>query len=71
MFGKKDNEELLNQGERSFIGESMHLEPVIVRGQTSVRELLTYYMGKNTIERQNFIIDNLRIEEDILEKTLA
>ena len=54
-----------------FIGESMRLEPVIVRGKTSIRELLTYYMGKNTLERQNFIIDNLRIEEDILEKEIV
>ena len=54
-----------------FIGESMHLEPVIVRGKTSIKELLTYYMGKNTIERQNFIIDNLRIEKDILEKEIG
>ena len=49
----------------------MRLEPVIVRGKTSIRELLTYYMGKNTLERQNFIIDNLRIEEDILEKKIV
>tara|TARA_Y100000590_G_C15722797_1_gene1014084 strand:- start:1491 stop:3353 length:1863 start_codon:yes stop_codon:yes gene_type:complete len=54
-----------------FIGESMHLEPVIVRGKTSIKELLTYYMGKNTVERQNFIIDNLRIEKDILEKEIG
>ena len=54
-----------------FIGESMRLEPVIVRGKTSVRELLNYYMGKNTTERQSFIIDNLRIEEDLLEETIA
>ena len=54
-----------------FIGESMRLEPVIVRGKTSVKELLTYYMGKNTIERQGFIIDNLRVEENILEDVLA
>ena len=54
-----------------FIGESMRLEPVIVRGKTSVRELLNYYMGKNTTERQSFIIDNLRIEEDFLEETIA
>ena len=49
-----------------FIGEDMRLEPVIVRGNTSIKELLTYYMGKNTGERQNFIIDNLRIEDNLL-----
>ena len=54
-----------------FIGESMRLEPVIVRGKTSVKELLAYYMGKNTLERQGFIIDNLRVEENILEDVLA
>ena len=54
-----------------FIGDSMRLEPVMVRGKTSIKELLRYYMGKNTAERQGFIIDNLRIEEDILEEALA
>ena len=54
-----------------FIGDSMRLEPVMVRGKTSIKELLSYYMGKNTAERQVFIINNLRIEEDILEATLA
>ncbi len=54
-----------------FIGDSMRLEPVIVRGKTSVKELLTYYMGKNTIERQGFIVDNLRIEKDLLEEAHA
>ena len=54
-----------------FIGDSMRLEPVIVTGKTSVKELLTYYMGKNTLERQGFIIDNLRVEEDVLEKLIG
>ena len=47
-----------------FIGESMRLEPVIIRAKTSVSDLLTYYMGKNTEDRQKFIIDNLRLEEN-------
>ena len=51
-----------------FIGDSMRLEPVIIKGKTSVNDLLKYYMGKNTEERQKFIIDNLRVEEDELEK---
>jgi topoisomerase-4 subunit B len=50
-----------------FIGESMRLEPVIIRGKTSVKDLLKYYMGKNTEDRQNFIIDNLRIDDDTIE----
>ena len=50
-----------------FIGESIRLEPVIIRGKTSVNDLLKYYMGKNTEERQQFIIENLRVEDDELE----
>ena len=50
-----------------FIGESIRLEPVIIRGKTSVKDLLKYYMGKNTEERQKFIIENLRVEDDELE----
>jgi len=42
----------------------MRLEPVIVRGNSSITNLLTYYMGKNTEDRQKFIINNLRFEED-------
>jgi topoisomerase IV subunit B len=48
-----------------FIGENMRLEPVIMEKETSVVKLLTYYMGKNTPDRQRFIIDNLRVEKDI------
>ena len=54
-----------------FIGESMRLEPIIIKGKTSVNDLLKYFMGKNTEERQNFIIENLRIEEDELEEVYA
>ncbi len=54
-----------------FIGESIRLEPVIIRGKTSVNDLLKYYMGKNTEDRQKFIIDNLRVQEDNLENTHA
>ena len=54
-----------------FIGDSIRLEPVIVRGKTSVKDLLTYYMGKNTEDRQKFIIENLRIEEDEVAETIA
>jgi len=48
----------------NFIGVDMRLEPVILDQETSITKLLTYYMGKNTPERQKFIIDNLRIEKD-------
>jgi topoisomerase-4 subunit B len=53
-----------------FIGDNIRLEPIILRKDTSISKLLTYYMGKNTPERQRFIIDNLRIEKD-LEQELA
>lgn len=48
-----------------FIGEDMRLEPIILTKETSIEKLLKYYMGKNTPERQEFIIDNLYIEKDI------
>ena len=48
----------------NFIGVDMRLEPVILDQETSILKLLTYYMGKNTPERQRFIIDNLRVEKD-------
>jgi topoisomerase-4 subunit B len=54
-----------------FIGEDMHLEPVILQKETSILKLLTYYMGKNTPERQRFIIDNLKIEKNIEELAVA
>jgi topoisomerase-4 subunit B len=47
-----------------FIGPDMRLEPIILRADTSIHKLLTYYMGKNTPERQQFIIENLRYEMD-------
>jgi len=51
---------------RHFIGQSMRLDPVILKQSSTIPELLSYYMGKNTPERQNFIIDNLRVEADIV-----
>ena len=50
-----------------FIGENIRLEPVILEKETTIPKLLTYYMGKNTPERQRFIIDNLRVEKDVVE----
>lgn len=49
-----------------FIGENIKLQPVILHNDSSVIKLLNYYMGKNTAERQQFIIDNLRIEKDLV-----
>ena len=48
-----------------FIGENMRLEPVILHKDATISKILTYFMGKNTPERQRFIIENLRIEKDI------
>ncbi len=50
-----------------FIGEDMRLEPVILTKDTHIQKLLNYYMGKNTPDRQTFIIDNLRVEKDVVE----
>ncbi len=52
-----------------FIGPDMRLEQVTLHKNDQVQQLLEYYMGKNTMERQNFIIDNLVIEEDLPEDT--
>lgn len=55
---------------KAFIGPDMRLEPIILRKDTSIKELLTFYMGKNTPTRQTFIIDRLKIEKDLLEDTV-
>ncbi len=47
-----------------FIGENIKLTPVIFKENTTIKKMLEYYMGKNTMERQLFIIDNLKIEID-------
>lgn len=52
---------------RHFIGPSMRLDPVILKRDMSIPEILEYYMGKNTPERQQFIIGNLRLENDLVE----
>lgn len=49
---------------RDFIGPDMRLDRVSLRKEDSVQEMLAFYMGKNTMERQNFIIDNLVIEDE-------
>ncbi len=54
-----------------FIGENMRLEPVIMEKDTSVPKLLSYYMGKNTPDRQRFIIDHLRVEKDVEDAALV
>ena len=49
---------------KHFIGEDIRLEPVLMSKNKSIEEILNFYMGKNTPERQGFIIDNLKVEED-------
>jgi topoisomerase-4 subunit B len=46
----------------------MRLEPVRIKKEDTINEYLEFYMGKNTFERQEFIIGNLRVEEDIVEE---
>ena len=62
-LGEISPEEFVN-----FIGPDMRLEQVTLHKTDQVQKLLEYYMGKNTMERQNFIIDNLVIEEDMAEE---
>lgn len=52
---------------RNFIGPNIRLEPVLLKKDSSIKQILEFYMGKNTPDRQNFIIENLRIELDNLE----
>ncbi len=52
---------------KNFIGKDMRLDPVRLKKDDTVSDILPFYMGKNTPERQEFIIDNLRIEEDLVE----
>lgn len=52
-----------------FIGEQMRKEPVLMAGEAHIQKLLEYYMGKNTQQRQEFIINNLRIELDAVEES--
>ncbi len=51
---------------RNFIGKDIRLDPVTLKKEDLVKDMLEFYMGKNTMERQNFIIDNLVIEEDLV-----
>lgn len=53
---------------RHFIGDDIRLEPVMLDKAMSIEELLEFYMGKNTPDRQEFIIDNLKVEVDLVEE---
>ena len=54
-----------------FIGKNIRLDPVIIAKGMTIKDMLTFYMGKNTPERQEFIIDRLKVEKDIPEKEEA
>ena len=56
---------------KQFINEDIRLEPVRLSSNTQIDEVLEYYMGKNTMKRQEFIIDNLRVETEDTEDILA
>jgi topoisomerase-4 subunit B len=53
---------------KNFIGDSIRLEPIMMDKNTSIEQLLSFYMGKNTPDRQEFIIKNLKVELDVIEK---
>jgi len=52
---------------KNFIGETIRLDPIMMDKNTSVEQLLSFYMGKNTPDRQEFIIKNLKVELDTIE----
>ncbi|NUQ82877.1 MAG: type IIA DNA topoisomerase subunit B [Bacteroidetes bacterium] len=54
-----------------FIGENIRLQPVVLSKETTIKNLLEFYMGTNTPERRNYIIDNLRVEKDLAEHELV
>ena len=74
MTGKPEITRFKGLGEISpdefkhFIGDDIRLEPVMMDKAMSVEELLKFYMGKNTPDRQGFIIENLRVELDLVEE---
>lgn len=55
---------------KTFIGEQIKLDPVRISSNDQIAELLLFYMGKNTPERQEFIIENLKVEGDLFEETI-
>ena len=54
---------------KNFIGDDIRLEPIILNRKSKINELLSFYMGKNTQQRQEFIIEKLRVEKDLIEFT--
>lgn len=56
---------------KNFVGEDIRLDPVLIGKEAVVKDLLSFYMGKNTPDRQEFIIDNLKVEKDVVEEEPA
>ncbi len=56
---------------KNFIGDDIRLDPVMIGKDSTIEDILQFYMGKNTPKRQEFIIDNLRVEKDLLEENKA
>jgi topoisomerase-4 subunit B len=52
---------------KNFIGEDMRLDPVEIRKEDHLSQMLEFFMGKNTPDRQDFIIERLRVEKDLVE----
>jgi topoisomerase IV subunit B len=53
---------------KNFIGDTIRLDPIMMDKNTSIEQLLSFYMGKNTPDRQEFIINNLKVELDTIEE---
>lgn len=53
-----------------FIGEDIRLQPILLNKETTIPKLLSYFMGKNTPDRQQFIIGNLKVEKDVVEEAV-
>jgi topoisomerase-4 subunit B len=53
---------------RNFIGKDIRLDPVVIGKDSAISQLLEFYMGKNTPDRQQFIIQNLKVEKDLFEE---
>jgi len=54
----------------AFIGEDIRLQPIIIDDKVSLKKMLTFYMGKNTPDRQSFIIDRLKVEKDLVQEAV-
>ena len=67
LFDPYDGKKDLDEGIVHFIGDDIRLDPVMLGKEMSIEEMLQFYMGKNTPDRQKFIIENLKVELDTIE----